>query len=66
MQRRRPPRQEDQLISQPASFHLLKLFQFFDFFFFFLIGIVCISLSRPPLIQSGSYNLVTWPGLGPA
>lgn len=36
MQRRRPPRQEDQLISQPAGFHLLKLFQFFDFFFFFL------------------------------
>lgn len=45
--RRRPPCQEDQLIFQPTSFHLLKLFQFFDFFFFFkleLFASVCPAL----------------------
>lgn len=63
MQRRRPPRQEDQLISQPASFHLVKLFQFFDFFFF--LNWNSLRQSVPPssdsvwLLQSCH---LAWPG----
>lgn len=64
MRRRRPPCQEDQLIFQPTSFHLLKLFQFFDFFFFFL-NWNCLRQSVPP--SSGSVWLpqscrLAWPG----